>query len=260
MVVDFGPNQSQQAPGAGHHPTPIHQKHQQQQQQQQDAQGMFVNARGQATGVGGLSSSNNLSAMLPPTSPMGTPKPMQTAPQPTHQHQPSSTSGAGSPVMTNAGAAPVSDRFGLLGLLGVIRMTDQDLNTLALGCDLTTLGLNLNSTEYFPNDVVYVGSPLISQRVYYYYYRPLNGVFLSPWVEEPCDVQPPATAKPTDGKKPMWVPECYTKIPPLPPLHTRLAAMTDDTLFYIFYAGYDVETQTKTAVELYHSLDSVCFS
>jgi CCR4-NOT transcription complex subunit 2 len=40
-----------------------------------------------------------------------------------------------------------SDRFGLLGLLGVIRMTDQDLNTLALGCDLTTLGLNLNSSE-----------------------------------------------------------------------------------------------------------------
>ena len=31
--------------------------------------------------------------------------------------------------------------------LAVIRMTDPDLNTLALGTDLTTLGLNLNSTE-----------------------------------------------------------------------------------------------------------------
>jgi hypothetical protein len=40
------------------------------------------------------------------------------------------------------------DRFGLLGLLSVIRMTDPDLNTLALGTDLTTLGLNLNSPEY----------------------------------------------------------------------------------------------------------------
>jgi CCR4-NOT transcription complex subunit 2 len=38
-------------------------------------------------------------------------------------------------------------RFGLTGLLSVIRMTDPDLNTLALGTDLTTLGLNLNSTE-----------------------------------------------------------------------------------------------------------------
>jgi hypothetical protein len=27
-------------------------------------------------------------------------------------------------------------------------MTDQDLNTLALGCDLTALGLNLNAAEY----------------------------------------------------------------------------------------------------------------
>ena len=41
-----------------------------------------------------------------------------------------------------------ADRFGLLGLLSVIRMTDPDLNTLALGTDLTTLGLNLNSPEY----------------------------------------------------------------------------------------------------------------
>ena len=45
------------------------------------------------------------------------------------------------------GGPPIdrADRFGLMGLLSVIRMTDQDLNTLALGTDLTTLGLNLNS-------------------------------------------------------------------------------------------------------------------
>jgi CCR4-NOT transcription complex subunit 2 len=43
---------------------------------------------------------------------------------------------------------PLTDRFGLMGLLGVIRMTDQDVNTLALGCDLTSLGMNLNSAEY----------------------------------------------------------------------------------------------------------------
>ncbi len=39
------------------------------------------------------------------------------------------------------------DRFGLLGLLSVIRMSDPDLTTLALGTDLTTLGLHLNSPE-----------------------------------------------------------------------------------------------------------------
>ena len=39
------------------------------------------------------------------------------------------------------------ERYGLLGILKVIKMTDPDLNTLALGMDLTTLGLNLNSPD-----------------------------------------------------------------------------------------------------------------
>ena len=45
-----------------------------------------------------------------------------------------------------AGSALGGD-YGLLGLLSVIRMTDADRNALALGTDLTLLGLNLNSTE-----------------------------------------------------------------------------------------------------------------
>ena len=52
-------------------------------------------------------------------------------------------------VLQKWGGAPPKpagspDRFGLLGLLSVIRMSDPDLTTLALGTDLTTLGLNLN--------------------------------------------------------------------------------------------------------------------
>ena len=39
-----------------------------------------------------------------------------------------------------------------LGLLKLIRMSDQDLKTLALGTDLTLLGLNLNSPDVlFPS-------------------------------------------------------------------------------------------------------------
>jgi CCR4-NOT transcription complex subunit 2 len=45
-----------------------------------------------------------------------------------------------------AGSALGGD-FGLLGLLGVIRMTDADRNALALGSDLTMLGLSLGSSE-----------------------------------------------------------------------------------------------------------------
>ena len=62
-------------------------------------------------------------------------------------------------------AAP-ADRFGLLGLLGVIRMTDPDLTTLALGTDLTTLGLHLNSPE----------------NVY--------KTFASPWADQPLRPEP----------------------------------------------------------------------
>ncbi|RCH81561.1 hypothetical protein CU097_005681 [Rhizopus azygosporus] len=40
-----------------------------------------------------------------------------------------------------------ADPYGLLGLLGVIRMTDPDRSMLALGSDLTTLGLDLNTAE-----------------------------------------------------------------------------------------------------------------
>ena len=49
-----------------------------------------------------------------------------------------------------AGTALQGD-YGLLGLLGVIRMTDADRNALALGSDLTLLGLNLGSAEHIYN-------------------------------------------------------------------------------------------------------------
>ena len=45
-----------------------------------------------------------------------------------------------------AGTA-LSGDYGLLGLLGVIRMTDADRNSLALGSDLTLLGLSLGSSD-----------------------------------------------------------------------------------------------------------------
>lgn len=48
----------------------------------------------------------------------------------------------------NAGSGgAIGGDYGLLGLLSVIRMTDADRNRLALGADLTALGLNLNSSE-----------------------------------------------------------------------------------------------------------------
>jgi CCR4-NOT transcription complex subunit 2 len=79
-----------------------------------------------------------------------------------------------------------SDRFGLLGLLSVIRMSDLDLTTLALGTDLTTLGLNLNSREN------------------------LYKTFASPWADGPVRGEPEFT-----------LPACYVQ--PAPRLQVRLS-------------------------------------
>merc|ERR1712003_309350 len=71
------------------------------------------------------------------------------------------------------------EKYGLLGILKVIRMTDPDLNTLALGMDLTTLGLNLNSPEC------------------------LCATFASPWADAPARKDPEFA-----------LPPCYYMNPP----------------------------------------------
>lgn len=51
--------------------------------------------------------------------------------------------------VTNIPGGMVTDQFGMIGLLTFIRAaeTDPGMVHLALGSDLTTLGLNLNSPE-----------------------------------------------------------------------------------------------------------------
>ncbi|WCJ41160.1 NOT2 / NOT3 / NOT5 family [Euphorbia peplus] len=109
------------------------------------------------------------------------------------------------------------DPFGLLGLLSVIRMSDPDLTSLALGIDLTTLGLNLNSTEN------------------------LHKTFGSPWADEPAKGDPEFS-----------VPQCYYAKQP-PALHQGyFSKFTVETLFYIFYSMPKEEAQLYAANELYN--------
>ena len=137
--------------------------------------------------------------------PPGTP----TQQQQMSQQQQHSSAGGKNPSQQ---AAP--DRFGLLGLLSVIRMTDPDLTTLALGTDLTTLGLHLNSPE----------------NVY--------KTFQSPWVDNPLRPEP-------DFK----VPACYLHNPPrLQPGY--FSKFQQDTLFFIFYSMPSDEAQLFAADEL----------
>lgn len=109
------------------------------------------------------------------------------------------------------------DLFALKGLLQVIRMTDPDLNTLALGMDLTGLaGLNLNST-----DVLYP-------------------TFASPWAEAPMRREPDYE-----------LPYCYYMQPPA--LKTsHLSKFRLETLFYIFYNMPRDTLQVYAAKELYN--------
>ncbi|CAN1283117.1 Probable NOT transcription complex subunit VIP2 (Fragment) [Linum perenne] len=112
--------------------------------------------------------------------------------------------------------SPTED-FGLLGLLCVIRMNNPELTSLALGIDLTTLGLNLNSAEN------------------------LHKTFGSPWSDEPAKGDPEFS-----------VPQCYYAKQP-PTLHQGyFAKFTLDTLFYIFYSMPKDEAQLYAANELYN--------
>uniref|UniRef100_A0A0E0CBF5 NOT2/NOT3/NOT5 C-terminal domain-containing protein n=1 Tax=Oryza meridionalis TaxID=40149 RepID=A0A0E0CBF5_9ORYZ len=114
------------------------------------------------------------------------------------------------------GGQTPSDPYGLMGLLGVIRMNDVDLSSLALGIDLTTLGLNLNSPDN------------------------LYKTFGSPWSNEPAK-----------GEPEFHTPACYSaeQSPPLQPIHFQ--KFQTPTLFYIFYSMPRDEAQLCAASELY---------
>ncbi|CAB4416544.1 unnamed protein product [Rhizophagus irregularis] len=112
-----------------------------------------------------------------------------------------------------------ADEFGLLGLLSVIRMTDPDLSMLALGSDLTTLGLNLNSPDA------------------------LYATFTSPWAE---NNQVAGLIEPE-----YHLPSCYNVQPP-PPAQSKIGSFSDETLFYIFYSMPRDILQEAAAQELYN--------
>ena len=106
-------------------------------------------------------------------------------------------------------------RYGLAGLLDVIRMTDRDLSTLALGADLTTFGLNLNSA-----DCLYTS-------------------FTSPFAEINGHNEPQFTTPP-----------CYLMPPPnFKPEH--LSKFQIETLFYMFYSMPRDIIQAFSSQELY---------
>ncbi|XP_078180539.1 NOT2 / NOT3 / NOT5 family isoform X4 [Carex rostrata] len=115
------------------------------------------------------------------------------------------------------GPSSPQDPHCLLGLLPLIRGNEPDLATLALGIDLTTLGLNLNSNESLYKN------------------------FGSPWSTD--------TSK---GDPEFHIPSCYCAEQP-PPLQTiHFTKFQSVTLFYIFYSMPKDEAQLYAANELYN--------
>ncbi|XP_050296384.1 CCR4-NOT transcription complex subunit 2 isoform X2 [Anthonomus grandis grandis] len=123
--------------------------------------------------------------------------------------------------VSNIPANMVSDQFGVVGLLAFIRAAESDPNlvSLALGQDLTALGLNLNSPEN------------------------LYASFGGPWADHPC--------RPQDVD--FHVPPEYlinhairTKLAPM-----KLSLYKDDVLFFMFYTSVGDVLQIAAAAELY---------
>ncbi|KAL8771039.1 MAG: hypothetical protein Q9209_003458 [Squamulea sp. 1 TL-2023] len=92
------------------------------------------------------------------------------------------------------------DKYGLAGLLANVRSPDADTAALAIGQDLTQLGMDLNSPE------------------------PLHNTFPGPFG--------PASAHPYQPT--YTLPDCYTVDNAPPPRH-KLPGFADETLIWIFY-------------------------
>lgn len=77
----------------------------------------------------------------------------QSQPQPTRLQQGYAVASGESPGtrdtpdQTNLSQMSALDRYGLHGLLATVRSENPDVASLAIGQDLTQLGLNLNSPE-----------------------------------------------------------------------------------------------------------------
>lgn len=124
-------------------------------------------------------------------------------------------------TITNIPKHMVTDQFGMIGLLTFIRAaeTEPNLVTLALGSDLTTLGLNLNSPES------------------------LYQTFGSPFSDSPCRPHEIDFNVPPEYRINSYIRE---KLAPF-----KLSRYGEDVLFYLYYTNEGDVLQLAAAAELY---------
>ncbi|KAB0795682.1 hypothetical protein PPYR_09743 [Photinus pyralis] len=124
--------------------------------------------------------------------------------------------------VTNIPASMVNDQFGIVGLLTFIRAaeTDPNLVSLALGQDLTALGLNLNSPDN------------------------LYPTFGGPWAEQPCRPQDIDFHVPPEYLVNSAIRDKLAGV--------KFTRYKDDLLFFMFYNNCGDVFQVLAAVELYN--------
>ncbi|GAA5902779.1 CCR4-NOT core subunit CDC36 [Sporobolomyces salmoneus] len=147
---------------------------------------------------------------------------------PTNSSTPSSSSIASQQVPTQQQQIPQTpaqqvlfspaDRFGLIGLLHIIKTANTDQGMLALGNDLTNLGLDLGAPDN------------------------LYSNFITPWSDS-------KTAQVLNIEPEYTLPSCYNVQPP--PANTKIGNFSDETLFFIFYSQPRDAMQEMAAHELY---------
>ncbi|KAI0793031.1 hypothetical protein BC629DRAFT_1250434, partial [Irpex lacteus] len=111
-----------------------------------------------------------------------------------------------------------ADRWGLLGLLAMIKSADLDTNLLSVGTDLGTMGLDMQTPAS------------------------LYSTFITPW----ADSSAAHTVEPD-----FHLPACYQVAPP-PPGPNKAAAFSDETLFFMFYSSPRDALQEIAAQELFN--------
>ncbi|XP_025420795.1 CCR4-NOT transcription complex subunit 2-like isoform X1 [Sipha flava] len=123
--------------------------------------------------------------------------------------------------VTNIPGSMVRDQFGIVGLLTFIRAAESDPNlvSLALGQDLTALGLNLNSPE----------------NIY--------PTFAGPWADAPCRPQDVEFHGPPEYIINHGIRDKLAQV--------KLSRYKEDLLFYLFYTNYGDAIQLAAANELY---------
>ncbi|KAJ3238600.1 hypothetical protein HDU81_007520 [Chytriomyces hyalinus] len=126
------------------------------QQQQQTQISQFGQSIGGAIGNGPIG--NHLSSISPPaTNLLAQQQQQQQQQQHQLQHQQSQSALTAQSLLPSA---QTNDKYGLLGVIDGLRLSsDPDTNMLSLGCELTSLGLNLNSPTPLYTTLTSVYSP-----------------------------------------------------------------------------------------------------